>query len=71
MPKPVIIAKRAGPDWMVHYTDHDTGEPSVVTVFGSPTIDDALKEARFSLDALHQNWYTITQIELVSDDPPK
>ena len=64
MAKPVVVAKREGPDWLIDYTDNNTGEPASMSVFGSPTIDDALKEAQSSLDATLKDWYTITRIAL-------
>jgi hypothetical protein len=64
MAKPIVIAKREGPDWVIDYTNNDTGEAASMSVIGSPTIDDALKEARTSLDAALKDWYVITRIEL-------
>lgn len=69
MAKPLVIAKREGPDWLITYTIDGLDEEDTVAVFGSPTIEDALKEARLSLDANRQ--YTIIRVELVPgpDEP--
>lgn len=64
MAKPIVVAKRQGPDWTVCYTEHESGEELFVSVFGSPTIEEALQDARASLDANHQGWYTITKVQL-------
>jgi hypothetical protein len=65
MAKPLVIAKREGPDWLITYQIDGLDEQDTLMVFGSPTIDDALREARLSLDAARQDWYTITRVELV------
>jgi hypothetical protein len=66
MAKPLVIAKREGPDWLITYQIDGLDEQDTLMVVGSPTIDDALREARLSLDATKQGWYTITRAELVS-----
>jgi len=58
------IEKRPGFDWRVWYVVHETSELQDMLVFGSPTIEDGLKEARYSLDSTDKDWYTIVQIEL-------
>lgn len=65
MAKPLVIAKRQGPDWLITYTIDGADRYDTISVIGSPTIDDALKEARESLDASRQDWYTITRAELL------
>jgi hypothetical protein len=65
MAKPLVTAKHPSPNWTIWYLDNDTGEQTSMQVIGSPTIDDALAEAKQSLDALHRD-YTIMRIELVS-----
>ena len=42
------IEKGPGWDWLVNYEWED-GEMDVVSVFGCLTIEDAVKEARYSL----------------------
>jgi len=73
MAKPVVIAKSPAPDWTVSYVDLDTGDQRVTLVMGSPTIDDALREAKASLDIT--GGYRITRIELeqnkLVDDAPR
>lgn len=68
MTKPIVVAKRPGSDWTVWYTEHESGEELSLSVFGSPTIEDALYEARTSLNAKRQGWYTITKIASADDD---
>jgi hypothetical protein len=68
MGKPLVIAKRPGPEWSIDYISHDTDEEHSMSVFGSVTISDALQEARSSLDALMKDWYTITSIKLITVD---
>ena len=68
MAKPLVIAKREGADWLITYTIDGTDGRDTISVFGSPTIEDALKEARLSLDASKQNWYTITSVELTPEE---
>lgn len=65
MPKPVVIAKNANPEWDVAYDDNNTAESSFFTVFGSPTIKDAIAEAETRLDQDRQGWYTITSVQLI------
>lgn len=65
MPKPVIIAKNANPEWDIAYDDAATDESSVLTIFGSPTIKDAITEAEKRLDQDRQGWYTITSVQLI------
>lgn len=65
MPKPVIIAKSADPEWNIMYDDATTDESSTLTIFGSPTIRDAITEAEKRLDQDRQGWYTITGVELI------
>ena len=67
MPKPIVVAKREGPEWCVVYTDDATHEENTMSVFGSPTIEDALQEARSSLNANRADWYTIVGIELINE----
>jgi len=63
MAKPIVIAKSPSPNWTIRYFDNDTGERASMQVIGSPTIDDALKEAKQSLDAARRD-YTIMEIKL-------
>jgi hypothetical protein len=67
MAKPVVIAKRPGPEWVIFYDDNDRQEASTCTVLGSPTIDDAIEEARTSLNEKGTDWYTITSVALVRE----
>jgi hypothetical protein len=67
MAKPLVIAKREGPEWSVAYIDKNNDTIETMSIYGSPTIEDALKEARASLDATHSDWYTITGAELVEE----
>ena len=62
MAKPVVIAKSPAPEWTVYHTDLTTGEKRCTLVIGSSTIEDALREARASLDLT--GGYMITRIEL-------
>jgi len=51
-------------DWRVWYVVHETSEELDMLIFDAETIEDALKDARFSLNALQQGWYTIIRVEL-------
>jgi hypothetical protein len=64
MAKPLVTAKKPGPSWTVEYHDLDRDQESSIVVIGPALIDDALKEAKTSLDAVRQDWYSITMIEL-------
>ena len=64
MAKPLVIAKQKGPDWLITYTIDGVDQQDTISVIGSPTIDDALREARLSLDAQKKDWYTITRVAL-------
>jgi hypothetical protein len=44
------IEKNPGPDWSVVYQFGDD-EPQLMAVFGQETVEDALKEAHYSLKA--------------------
>lgn len=68
MAKPIVVAKREGPEWCVVYIDNNTDEEESMSVYGSPTIEDALLEARSSLNANHSDWYTIVGVEMVADE---
>jgi hypothetical protein len=48
----VKITKRSGYDWAVTYRWEDD-EPETMSVFGVMTVEEAVAEARFSLDAPH------------------
>lgn len=63
--KPVVIAKNADPEWEITYNDDAIAESSVLTIFGSPTIKDAITEAEKRLDEDRQGWYTITGAQLI------
>lgn len=65
MAKPVAIATGKGLDWKVIYTDKH-GEVCEMVVFGNSTIDDALRDARGSLDSTVQD-YVIIAIQLIND----
>jgi len=67
MAKPIVVAKSDKPEWCVLYEDADTGETESMSVYGSPTIEDALTEARASLDGSKTD-YTIVGIELVDEE---
>lgn len=65
MSKPVVIAKNAEPEWDVTYDDNAANESSFFTVFGSPTIQDAISEAATRLNQDREGWYTITSVQLI------
>jgi hypothetical protein len=44
------ITKRPGHDWFVTYRWEDD-EPEMMSIFGVMTIEEAIQEARFSLNA--------------------
>lgn len=46
------IEKRPGPDWTVYYIDLVDGGAESMSVFGSATPEEAVAEARASLNAL-------------------
>jgi hypothetical protein len=46
----VIIVKGAGYDWVVTFR-WEEDEPETMSVFGVLTVEDAVREARYSLDA--------------------
>lgn len=48
---PMIIEKRPGLDWIIYYIDTEDDARYAMTVFGSPTIEDALQEAERSFSA--------------------
>lgn len=64
MAKPLVTAKKPGPTWTIEYYDLDRDQQSSIVVIGPAKIDDALKDAKSSLDAVRQDWYNITLIEL-------
>jgi len=58
------VEKRHGGDWEVTYLEVATGERDTMSVFGAPTIDSAISEARFSLNALiRDDWYEIIEVK--------
>ncbi len=57
-----VFEKNPGPDWRVIYVVLSSGEQLVVSVFGQETIEDALKEARRSLNAAGEGWYRIIAV---------
>ena len=62
MAKPVVIAKKLGPEWDVRYVAE--GEVAYVRVYGPATVDDALVEVRQALTTAFQDDYVITGVEL-------
>lgn len=48
------IEKRPGHDWIVTFCWED-GEPETMSVFGVMTIEDAVKEARYSLEPIEDD----------------
>lgn len=46
----VTVEKRAGRDWSVTYIFGDEKESQTMEVYGCATVEDAVKEARYSLD---------------------
>lgn len=63
MAKPILIAKKPGPEWSVSYIAQS--EPNMVSVYGSATIEDALADVRQALRAEFQDDYSITGIQLM------
>ena len=57
------IEKRVGPDWVIGYEVIADQVVLAMTVFGSDDIDDALEEARRSLDLAGKDWYRVVSVE--------
>ena len=62
----IKIEKRPGPDWEVFYVDNHDGSRERMSVFGSATPEDAIAEARASLNALCDRDEEIDQFEIVA-----
>ena len=59
------VEKRPGPDWDVHCMDLD-GSRECMSVFGSQTPEDAIAEARASLNAFCEREEEKDQFEIVA-----
>lgn len=60
------IEKRPGPDWAVYYMDLVDGSTECVSVFGSATPEEAIAEARASLNALCETGEEEDQFEILA-----
>ena len=61
------IEKRPGPDWDVFYVDVHNGTTECMSVFGSSTPEEAIAEARSSLNVSceteeEKNWFEILAV---------
>lgn len=58
------IEKSPGADWLVYYMDITNGETECMSVFGCPSPEEAIAEARWSLTATceteeERDWFEI------------
>jgi hypothetical protein len=60
------IEKRPGPDWDIFYMDLHDGGTECISVFGRLTPEDAIAEARFSLNALCETEEEKDQFEILA-----
>jgi hypothetical protein len=60
------IEKRPGPDWEVYYMDLVDGSTECMSVFGSATPEEAIAEARYSLNALCESEEEEDQFEILA-----
>ena len=51
------------PDWTVFYRNKEENKIQAMSIFGVSTIEEALKEANYSLSVVDKNWYEIIKIE--------
>jgi hypothetical protein len=61
----IEIVKRPGADWDVYYMDLD-GSRECMSVFGCPTPEEAIAEARSSLNALSESDEERDQFEILA-----
>ena len=59
------VERRPGPDWDIHYMDID-GVCDCMSVFGCATPEEAIAEARYSLNALCKNEEERDQFEILA-----
>lgn len=59
------VEKRPGPDWDIHYMDID-GTRDCMSVFGCATPEEAITEARYSLNALCESEEERDQFEILA-----
>jgi hypothetical protein len=59
------IEKRPGPDWEIHYMYLD-GSRDCMAVFGAATPEEAIAEARFSLNATCETIEEEDQFEILA-----
>lgn len=52
--RPVKVEKRPGYDWTITFQWED-GEPEAMAVFGVLTIEEAVREARSSLESIEED----------------
>jgi len=60
------VEKRPGPDWEVYYMDLVDGGTECVSVFGSTTPEEAIAEARASLNAFCESDVERDQFEILA-----
>jgi hypothetical protein len=60
------IEKRPGPDWDIYYMDLHGGGRECMSVFGSSTPEDAIAEARASLNAFCETEEEKDQFEILA-----
>jgi hypothetical protein len=58
--------KRPGPDWDIFYMDAQDGSRECMSVFGSATPEDAIAEARASLNAFCETEAEKDQFEILA-----
>jgi hypothetical protein len=51
------------PDWTIYYRNKEENKIQTMSVFGVASIEDALREAHYSLSAIDKDWYLIIKIE--------
>lgn len=60
------IEKRPGADWQIYYMDLHDGGRECMSIFGSATPEEAIAEARASLNALCETKEEEDQFEILA-----
>ena len=51
------------PDWTVFYRNNEEKNIQAMSIFGVATIEDAIREAHYSLSIVDKDWYLIIKVE--------